>query len=59
MAGSSRKENAIQKMLLIIKKILGIQRYEVLIRYLSHALEAEKQIFLIRNEIIFIRGINV
>lgn len=49
MNGFERKEKIIQTMLKILKKMIGIQRYEVLTRYLSNSLEAEKQIFLIEK----------
>lgn len=46
----SRKEKIIKTLLMISEKILGVQKYEILIRYLSHELRAENQIFLLRSE---------
>ena len=47
ISGFNRKDKILKKLLRMTKKVLGIKHYEVLIRYLSHALEAEEQIFLI------------
>lgn len=49
MQGFEKKEKIIQIGLRLLKYIMGIQRYEMLIRYLSHSLEAEKQLFLLRK----------
>ncbi len=49
LSGFSRKEKMIQRALGILKCMIGIQKYEILTRYLSHALEAENQVFLIHK----------
>lgn len=47
--GFSHREKMVKSLLKMIKNMLGIRKYEVLIRYLSHSLEVEKQLFLINH----------
>lgn len=46
ISGFEQKEKIMKKLLLAVKKMIGIRRYELLSRYLSNAMQEDEQIFL-------------
>lgn len=49
ISGFEKKEKILKRLLRMIKKIIGIRRYELLSRYLSNSMDEDAQMFLIER----------